>query len=90
MFRFLGIGLSNLCAPVEVDVLSGEQFDGHVVDGGHFLLHDNCIEECGYACESLHIGMLSHKERDAALLDAFYIFGHHVVAHNLYVAAVAP
>ena len=81
--------LAKIGSSVEINVLATQQFNGHVVDRGHFLLHDDCVEERAHAGKSLHVGMLGNEERNAALPDAFGILWHHVVAHDLHVASVA-
>jgi hypothetical protein len=81
--------LSNIFATIEINILLGKQFDGHVVHWIHLFLQNDSIEECIDASITLHEGMLGNQERDAALTYAFRILGYHIVAHNLDVATVA-
>lgn len=75
-------------SPVEIHVLLCEQLDGHVVHGFHLLLQDYGLEERVHTVVALHEGMLRYEERDAPLTQADCILAHHVIAHDLHVAAV--
>ena len=80
---------SNRCAAIEINVLLGKNLDRHVVDGINRTLHDDGIEERIDTGITLLISMLGNEERDAAITNAFLVLGHHIVAHNLHVAAIA-
>ena len=54
---------------VEVDILFGENFDGHVVDGVHLSFQHDGIEEGIHAGIALLISMLGYQERDTPLTD---------------------
>ena len=86
MVRFWGC--SDHRPLVEVNVLLVENLDGHVVHGGHLLFQHDGLEEGFHAVVALHVGMLGDEEGDAALAEAFGILLHHVVTHDLDVAAV--
>ena len=80
--------LLQLCASVEIDILFCQQLDGHIVDRAHFLSQHNGLEQRVYTAEALLIAVLGNDERDASLAQTLGVLGNHVVAHNLYVAAV--
>ena len=79
---------SDVVSSVEFDILLRQQLDWHVVDGGHLLLQHNGMEQGLNALVALHECMLGDEERNAALAHALGVLGHHVVAHDLDVAAV--
>ena len=81
--------LSNVFTTVEVDVLLGKQFDGHVIDGVNFLFKHNGVEQALNTGIALHVSMLGDEKGDASLTNTLCVLGHHVVAHDLNVAAVA-
>ena len=80
----------KLFAAVEVHILLGKELDGHVIDGFNLLLQYDGAEECVDAEVALLVSVLGDEELHAAQSQAFGVLSHHVVAHDLHIAAVGP
>ena len=73
---------------VEIDVLFGKDFNWHVVYGIHLTLQYDGIKQGVNTSVALLIGMLCNEKGYTALTDTNLVFGHHVVTHDLDVAAI--
>ena len=78
----------KLRSAIKLNVLFCKEFDGHVVYGIDLLFKYDGLEQRFNTSISLHVSMLSYKERDTALPKTFGIFTYHVVAHYLHVAPI--
>ena len=78
----------KLRSAIKLNVLFSKKLDGHVVYGIDLLFKYDGLEQRFNTSISLHVSMLSYKERDTALSKTFGIFTYHVVAHYLHVAPI--
>ena len=68
----------KLRSAIKLNVLFCKKFDGHVVYGIDLLFKYDGLKQCFNTSISLHVSMLSNKERDTALPKTFGIFTYHV------------